>query len=348
MIAALKRSSFSVSRQVGLNRVVADSVWRSDRLLVLCYHGVSLLDEHLWNPELYIAPTTLARRFEILANTGGNLLSLDDAVRRLYAGTLPKRAVTLTFDDGFHDFRAQAYPLLRRYGYPSTVYVPTLRVEKNYPIPGLLSSYLLWKHRMRPLDARGITGLDRVYTLATRDERERVIVDMQAQMRRAGMAAGDKDAFLREIVVRLDVDYDAVCESRILRVMTSGEVHEMAAAGVAVELHTHCHRTPEDVDKFLHEVRVNRTKLTEMTGRTPRHFCYPSGVCHAGYVAALEAEGVESATTCDPELASRTSHRMLLPRFVDAEPVTDLEFEAWVTGAACWLRGFTGRRRAIH
>jgi peptidoglycan/xylan/chitin deacetylase (PgdA/CDA1 family) len=348
MIAALKRSSFSVSRHVGLNRIVADSVWRSDRLLVLCYHGVAMLDEHLWNPELYIAPATLARRFEILANAGCNLLSLDDAVRRLYAGTLPKRAVTLTFDDGFHDFRAQAHPILRRYGYPSTVYCTTLRVEQNHPIPQLLGSYLLWKHRMRPLDARGITGLDRVYELATRDERDRVIVDMLAQMHGAGMRAGDKDAFLREIAVRLDVDYDAVLESRILRLMTSGEVREMAGAGVAIELHTHSHRTPEELDAFLHEVRLNRRKLSEMTGRTPRHFCYPSGVCHPGYVAALEAEGVESATTCDPELASRTSHRLLLPRFVDSELVADLEFEAWVTGAASWLRGLAGHRRAIH
>ena len=40
-------------------------------------------------------------------------------------GTLPDRAVVLTFDDGYADFHSRAMPLLDRYGFTATVFVTT-------------------------------------------------------------------------------------------------------------------------------------------------------------------------------------------------------------------------------
>jgi hypothetical protein len=40
----------------GVGALVGGSRWRRSRLLILCYHGVSLGDEHGAAPELYIPP----------------------------------------------------------------------------------------------------------------------------------------------------------------------------------------------------------------------------------------------------------------------------------------------------
>lgn len=348
MLLTVKRSSLALSQHLGLTRRLAASSWRRERLLVLCYHGVSMDDEHEWNPALHVSPETFTRRLELLDRHACTLLPLEDAIARLYEGTLPDRAVALTFDDGYHDFAARAWPALQRHGFPATVYLTTLRCEHNTPVPHLFLSYLLWKRRDRSLDARGIAGFDRVYPLGSPGERRAVVADFSAHIVRAGFGLADKDALTREIAGRLALDYDALFAARILRLMTPAEVTDLSARGVDFELHTHCHRTPEDPDLFVTEIRENRKRLERMTGRAARHFCYPSGVYRPSYLPKLRAEGILSATTCDPDLASQTSERLLLPRFVDTNSISEVEFEAWITGAACWLPRRTRKARIAH
>ena len=57
------------------------------------------------------------------------VLPLSKAVEALRNGSLPKRAVSLTFDDGYANNLQLAYPLLRRYGVHATIFVSTACVE---------------------------------------------------------------------------------------------------------------------------------------------------------------------------------------------------------------------------
>ena len=126
--------------------------------MILCYHGVSLDDEHEWNPTLYISARTLARRLDALRRLGCTVLSLPEAVDRLYEKSLPKRAVVLTFDDGYYDFKAKALPLLEARGYPATVYVATERWTNDISIDHLRTG--TWRggrtRQGRPASARAV------------------------------------------------------------------------------------------------------------------------------------------------------------------------------------------------
>jgi len=59
----------------------------------------------------------------------------------------------------------------------------------------------------------------------------------------------------------------------------------------------------------------------------------------------LRAEQVLSATTCDSGLCTSRSESLLLPRFVDSQSRTQLEFEGWTAGVGDLL---ALRRNAAH
>ena len=55
--------------------------------------------------------------------------------------------MSITFDDGTYDFYKQAYPIVKRYGFPVTVYQTTYYSDRGLPVFNLICSYLLWKRR---------------------------------------------------------------------------------------------------------------------------------------------------------------------------------------------------------
>ena len=121
MLSHIKLATLRVLRGAGIFELVADSRWRQQRLLILCYHGTSLADEHLRRLGVYMAPTTREQRLEILKRGRYPVLLLAKALQRLQRGTLPSRSVAITFDDGTHNFYEQAFPRLKSYGLPVTV-----------------------------------------------------------------------------------------------------------------------------------------------------------------------------------------------------------------------------------
>jgi len=112
---------------------------------------VSLQDEHEWNPELFVTPAFLRRRFEILRDTRYVVLPLGEAVGSLRRGTLPPRSVVLTFNDGLHNFFATAVPMLEEFGYPATNYMSSYYCVHQRPVMSLTLPYLLWRARGRVL-----------------------------------------------------------------------------------------------------------------------------------------------------------------------------------------------------
>lgn len=333
MLRTLKLGALRWMQRSGISARVRDSRWRRERLLILCYHGVAIADENEWRPQLYMTPAMLRERCEAIRRGGYHVLPLGEAVERLYKNELPPRSVVLTFDDGGYDFYKSASPILREFAFPATVYLTTYYSDFARPIFGLAASYLLWKRRSQPLRPAEDVGLLGVSDLRSEDARKEVVAELELFAAREKMTGVEKDALLRRLAKVLGADYDELLAKRLLQIMRPKEAAEMASAGFDIELHTHRHRAPLDEVLFRKEIADNRQRITEISGKTPQHFCYPSGHYETMFLPWLEREGVTSATTCDPGLASRECHPLLLPRFVDT-PMQPLHvFEAWLSGA---------------
>jgi len=346
VLKSIKQKTLSAASSAGVLSFARQSAWRGRRLLILGYHGVSTADEHEWDSELYIPPSLLRERFEVLRAGGYHVLPLAESIRQLYDGSLPSRAVAITFDDGAHDFFTQALPILEEFEYPATVYLTTYYSRFQRPVFNTMLRYLLWKARGRALPLSRVTGDSAVLPLSTAAERAAAFDTVARACVAQGLSGTDKDDMLAAVAEQLEIDYDALVRRRFLHLMAPDEVERLPRELIDVQLHTHRHRVPTDAAAFEREILDNRTEIAAMTGLDPdrrAHFCYPSGVTHPSFAGWLRRLGVASATTCFPGIASTRSDPLLLPRLIDTMSMSRVEFEGWLTGASAFLP-----RRRVH
>ena len=103
----------------------------SFRLPILTYHAI----EEPRSP-ISVAPRLFRRQIEVLAETSWTALTVPQAVELLRLGKRPpRRAVALTFDDGFRSAYTAALPVLSEYGFVATI----------YPVAGRLGGANDWR-----------------------------------------------------------------------------------------------------------------------------------------------------------------------------------------------------------
>ncbi|MEO8334191.1 MAG: polysaccharide deacetylase family protein [bacterium] len=335
----LKEVVLKIARTAGAFALVRDSAWRRRRLLILCYHGVSMDDEHEWSPALYITQAKLRERLHSLRDGGYTILPLSEATRRLYDGTLPPRSVALTFDDGAIDFERRALPVLREFSAPATLYLTTFYCASRQPVFDTVLSYVLWKGRASDADVASLCSSVVPLTVGTDAARKKTRNALHDYATREQMSAEEKNAFVARLAATLGVDYEQILERGTLQIMTPDTVRALPADLIDVQLHTHRHRTPRNHALFVREIRDNARMIRELRGSANplEQFCYPSGDYAGEFFDWLRECDVRYATTCVPDLASSESDPMLVPRFIDTMAMSDTVFEAWTSGFAALL-----------
>jgi len=332
MLKQAKRACLAAGKFGGLFGLAGRSDRRQSRLLVIGYHGVSLADEHQWNPALFLSPETFRIRMETLKKCGCTVLDLSEALDLLRRGSLPERAVVLTFDDGTYDFRKIVWPILKEYGYPATLYLATYWVTMARPVVPVIWSYLLWKKRGSVYRAPGFLGEGARLDLTTDSGVSKALEQLRSRADAENLEGMQRDTITQELAEILGVNYEEIRSQRILHLLQPDEIRELAKEGVSVQLHMHRHFSPDEEQAFKNNLEENRTYIQTVVGSAPEHFCYPSGEYKPKFLPWLTELGVKSATTCDPGLAVAKTNPLLVPRLVDTSWLSTLEFESWLVG----------------
>ena len=334
----LIQAAFWLSKLLGLFALARRLT--AGELRILCYHGFALDDEHRFRRSLFITRDRFVRRMAYLQRQGYRVLPLDEANRLLKRGMLPPSTVSITIDDGFHSTHAIALPILARHRFPSLLYLTSYYFEKGTPIFQLAVDYICWKSPLATVDLSGL-GVPALadaraipFDAAIREEVSEII-------HAHGCTVPDEQsrvALSRRLAEALDVDYDRIAHSRMLSLVSPEELVELQASGMRIGLHTHRHRLPLDPAEARREVEDNRAAVQPVIGRAMADFCYPSGLWSPRHAPALRAAGVETATTCESGLVGSGHDPYFLPRILDDQRVSMIEFEAEVSGFCELLR----------
>lgn len=303
-------------------------------LRILCYHGISLADEHEFQGKLFMRESLFVKRLELIKRQGHPVISLDQAMEQLRAGSLAPGSVVITIDDGWTGTATLAAPLLKQHQFPATLYVATRDWQNGGPVFDVCAQYLLWRGRTQtaPLDLATLDGALGGQYVLNQDDQRRAAADALLTWARQQSAAA-KANLLRGLATQLGIDWQAIEQSRMLHLMTSEQARAMAASGIDLQLHTHNHHLPQtDRAQVEQEITLNRAGLAAVTTRPLKHFCYPSGEYHARQFEWLRELDVASATTCKSGFSYPHTNRMEMPRFLDGEDIPEIEFEAELAG----------------
>jgi peptidoglycan/xylan/chitin deacetylase (PgdA/CDA1 family) len=99
----------------------------SGRIPVLMYHGISH-DEDTGRHPYYrtvTSPQIFEKQMAHLHRSGYSTIGVHQIRREVEGPAESAQLVSITFDDGYHDFYVHAFPVLKKYGFTATVFLPS-------------------------------------------------------------------------------------------------------------------------------------------------------------------------------------------------------------------------------
>jgi len=222
-----------------------------------------------------------------------SLEAIADAVT--HGGTLPERAVAVTFDDGFRDTFEVAFPILRRTQVPATIFVSTEQVENNEPY-----WFEITAHLMLRIPPHAIVFDECPQGLPTGDDlaaRRESIASLHRMLKTC--ANSRRSALVEQWRGRFAQYLDpAACD--LSRPISKQQIIDMSREGIGFGSHTvsHPNLALSSVETIERELSGSKAYLTHLLGRPIRALAYPFGTPDT-----YDARVFESARACGYELA---------------------------------------------
>jgi peptidoglycan/xylan/chitin deacetylase (PgdA/CDA1 family) len=276
-------------------------------LSVLAYHRV--LAQH--DPLLPGEPT--AEQFEarmrwVAANF--DVLPLIEAVHALRENRLPRRALAISFDDGYRDNYENALPILRHMNLPATFFIATGFLDGGCMFNDLVIEAV--RQACGPQLELDDLGLG-CHRLASDEVRGRTIERILSRLKYFEPKRRSRAA--------LEIAKRAGARAPTQLMMSSEQVRALPAAGMALGAHTVTHPILAEIPlrRAREEMSAGRARLEQISGAPVRLFAYPNGTPLRDYTpehAALARElGFEGAVSSAWGAARPGDDLFQIPRF---------------------------------
>ena len=224
----------------------------------------------------------IARHYEVLP--------VEELADRMAAGTVPRTAAAITFDDGYRDTLTDAAPILARSGLRATVFLATGFIGTN-EVP--------WYDRLASafkLSPRSTVSLPSGEELAFETVRERLAALART---RSVLKTLPEEQFQREFDRVLEELGSSDRPSPENAMLTWEDVRALRERGFRIGAHTVSHPilSRVTVERARTEIVGSREMIREGCGTVPRAFAYPNGGS-SDYTAAVVDVVREAGFTC--------------------------------------------------
>lgn len=250
---------------------------------------------------------------------------------------LHRKAWAITLDDGYRDNYLYAYPILRKYHAPATIFLASGSIGTGNLFWWDKVGYAVWHARIRQLrltqlgDYRLESGLDRRHAVSAIVEKLKSLPEQR------------KSSLIEELIETAEVDIPDILGEQL--VLSWDEVQDMSRNGVDFGAHTVTHPILPNLptERARWEIAQSRRDI-EARVRKPIHiFAYPDGAFNAEIVEMVRELGFHAACTCDPNWISSTTNPYKLDRMIGSEDFDIFKF--LLSGLWRDLQSTLGRRK---
>jgi peptidoglycan/xylan/chitin deacetylase (PgdA/CDA1 family) len=328
---AIKASIAYTLYYLGILDLMRARVLRN-KAVVLMYHRVLPAAQRARtasHPGYVVSDTTFARHMDCLSRCF-TVLSEQQFVEHLdKARPFPDSSCLITFDDGWHDNRTHALPVLRAHKLPAVIYLPVnfIGTRRLFWREALTHALLEAIRQQRRGDVssdavRGVLdphGLGHVLDIADPDPRHAVIEAVQQQAHRRMQ---DDGALVKVLEELLGVEVQAMETGDTF--LSWEDVQEMSAAGISFGAHGVEHRLLGDLPpaEADFEVRESRRVVADRIGAPVLGLTYPNGSVTPAVRGMVEAAGYSAAFTTESGPVAATDDRFMLRRVNVHEDMT--------------------------
>lgn len=264
---------------------------RPPTLTVLTYHRV--LPLHEANPYPYSGMVMPRDSFEAqMARLARHyhVLPMPEAVERWRSRTLPPRAVTLTFDDGYRDNYEHAWPILRRFGFSGTFFLVTNILDRHERLwwdEAHEAALLLKDGRLAYLPPFVRTAFAAAGGPGSPGASLRLVEAMN------GATRADRQMALEAL--RAATGVDARDEHGLM--MSWAEAREMARSGMVFGTHTRTHAFLDELtpDQARDEIAGTPERIAEMLETPAPWLSWPRGRVMPDSHELLRETGIQAA-----------------------------------------------------
>jgi peptidoglycan/xylan/chitin deacetylase (PgdA/CDA1 family) len=260
-------------------------------LRILAYHRVAELRD---TPAVDVrtvsaTPEGFARQMKHLARFY-RVVSVPEVLEAVEKGrVLPKRAVVITFDDAYVDFAEIAWPILKQFRLPVTMFVPT--AYSNQP-----ERAFWWDRLYQAFAATARTEINVSpfgdLPLLPLDQKRSSLRTIQNHV--ITLPHGEA----MQLVDALCAELGPSC-AQGGSVLTWKHLRELAREGLTLGSHTRTHPLMTQItpEQMREEVQGSQEDLQREIGVCLPIFCYPNGNHNDAVVSVLREQGIRLAFT---------------------------------------------------
>lgn len=285
---------------------LASGIGKRKKLFILIYHRV--LDEPDYMRPGEVDKAAFTWQMELLAKHF-NVLPLEEALQRMQNDSLPPRAVSITFDDGYADNYTNALPILQQFNLTATFFIAS----------GFLNGGRMWNDTVieavrnfaGPVLDLSEIGLG-LFEVNNESQRSQAASQIILQIKHLSFKQRDQNT---QFIAAQSQDFP----SNLM--MTDDEVRLLHQRGMTIGGHTVNHPILSKLDStsVAQEINDNKAYLESLLDSSIQLFAYPNGKPDQDYlpehVALVKQAGYQAAVATQWGVVNEHSDKWQLPRF---------------------------------